>query len=39
MNEIEVVDGGTRYNQPPTLAVRGNDNVEIRAHYIWWICR
>jgi len=31
MNEIEVVDGGTRYNQPPTLAVRGNDNVEIRA--------
>ena len=31
MNEIEVVDGGTRYNQPPSLAVRGNDNVEIRA--------
>ena len=31
MNQIEVVDGGTRYNQPPSLAVRGNDNVEIRA--------
>ena len=32
INEIEVIDGGTRYNQPPTLAVRGNSNVEIAAH-------
>ena len=31
MNEIQVVDGGTRYNQAPTLAVRGNDNVKIAA--------
>ena len=31
MDRIDVVDGGTRYNQPPTLAVRGNNNVEIRA--------
>ena len=31
MDEIQVVDGGTRYNQPPTLAVRGNDNVKIAA--------
>ena len=31
MDEIQVVDGGVRYNQPPTLAVRGNNNVEIEA--------
>ena len=31
MDEIQVVDGGVRYNQPPTLAVRGNSNVEIEA--------
>ena len=31
MDEIQVVDGGTRYNQAPTLAVRGNDNVKIAA--------
>ena len=32
INEIEVVDGGIRYNQPPILSVRGNDNVQIVAH-------
>ena len=32
MDEIRVTDGGTRYNQPPTLAVRGNSNVQIAAH-------
>ena len=31
MDEIQVVDGGTRYNQPPTLAVRGNNKVKIVA--------
>ena len=31
MDEIQVVDGGIRYNQPPTLAVRGNDKVKIAA--------
>ncbi len=31
MDEIQVVDGGTRYNQAPTLAVRGNDSVQISA--------
>ena len=31
MDEIQVVDGGTRYNQPPTLAVRGNNKVKIAA--------
>jgi len=32
MDEIQVLDGGRRYNQPPTLAVRGNSNVSIAAH-------
>ena len=32
INEIQVLDGGRRYNQPPTLAVRGNSNVSIVAH-------
>ena len=32
INNIEVTDGGTRYNQPPLLAVRGNSNVQIAAH-------
>ena len=32
INEIKVLDGGVRYNQPPSLAVRGNSNVEIAAH-------
>ena len=32
MDEIQVTDGGRRYNQPPTLAVRGNSNVQIAAH-------
>ena len=32
MSEIQVIDGGRRYNQPPTLAVRGNSNVKIAAH-------
>ena len=31
MDQIQVVDGGTRYNQPPTLAVRGNNKVRIQA--------
>ena len=32
IDEIQVLDGGRRYNQPPTLAVRGNSNVSIAAH-------
>ena len=32
IDQIRVTDGGTRYNQPPTLAVRGNSNVKIAAH-------
>jgi len=32
ISEIQVIDGGRRYNQPPTLAVRGNSNVKIAAH-------
>ena len=32
IDEIQVIDGGRRYNQPPTLAVRGNSNVSIAAH-------
>ena len=32
INQIEVSDGGIRYNQPPKLAVRGNNNVKIAAH-------
>ena len=32
INEIQVTDGGVRYNQPPTLTVRGNSNVQIAAH-------
>ena len=31
MDEIRVIDGGIRYNQPPKLAVRGNSNVSIEA--------
>ena len=32
IDQIEVTDGGRRYNQPPTLTVRGNSNVQIAAH-------
>ena len=32
IDQIKVLDGGTRYNQPPKLAVRGNSNVKIAAH-------
>ena len=32
INEVQVTDGGTRYNQPPILTVRGNSNVQIAAH-------
>ena len=32
INEIQVTDGGVRYNQPPSLTVRGNSNVQIAAH-------
>ena len=32
IDQIKVLDGGTRYNQPPKLRVRGNDNVKIAAH-------
>ncbi len=34
IDKIKVVDGGQRYNQPPKLTVRGNDNVSIAAHVI-----
>ena len=32
IDQIKVIDGGKRYNQPPSLAVRGNSNVQILAH-------
>ena len=34
IDQIEVTDGGRRYNQPPTLTVRGNSNVQIAAHVV-----
>ena len=32
IDQVKVTDGGTRYNQPPKLTVRGNDKVKIAAH-------
>ncbi len=34
IDEVGVTTGGRNYTQPPTLTVRGNDNVKIAAHVI-----